>query len=85
MVKLYEVMEKYFSSEEDTWETPKLLFDELNTEFNFTLDPCCSNVTAKCSNFYTKLKIGNLKEYFVIHLTENNKLKFGLKNVTMNF
>lgn len=34
-------MEKYlFSSNSDQWATPKYIFDELNKEFDFTLDPC---------------------------------------------
>ena len=42
------------SSEDMTWETPQDFFDELNKEFNFTLDPCATVKTAKCSKFYTK-------------------------------
>ena len=42
-------MEKaMFSSQRDDWETPQDLFDKLNAEFNFTLDPCASNDNAKC-------------------------------------
>ena len=29
-----------YSSKSDEWSTPKELFDELNEEFGFTLDPC---------------------------------------------
>lgn len=43
----------HFSSEDQTWETPKDFYDKLNKEFNFTLDPCCSELTAKCDNYYT--------------------------------
>ena len=35
------------------WETPQDLFDELNREFNFTLDPCATVENAKCEKFYT--------------------------------
>lgn len=42
------------SSEDMTWETPQDFFDELNKEFNFTLDPCATPETAKCKKFYTK-------------------------------
>jgi len=28
-------------------------FNKLNTEFNFTLDPCATAENAKCSKFYT--------------------------------
>ena len=30
-----------FSSEKQTWETPQDFYDKLNSEFHFTLDPCC--------------------------------------------
>lgn len=43
-----------FSSNSDEWATPQAFFDELDREFHFTLDPCCTKETAKCSNFYTK-------------------------------
>ncbi|MFH1997813.1 MAG: DNA N-6-adenine-methyltransferase [Patescibacteria group bacterium] len=42
------------SSEDMTWETPQDFFDELNKEFNFTLDPCATIETAKCKKFYMK-------------------------------
>lgn len=32
-----------FSSDKDYWETPQSLFDELNAEFNFTLDAAGAN------------------------------------------
>lgn len=37
-----------------TWETPQDFFDKLNSEFNFTLDPCATPKTAKCKKYYTK-------------------------------
>lgn len=42
----------------DKWETPVKLFQDLNNEFNFTLDPCCETETAKCNKFYTDLEDG---------------------------
>ena len=42
-----------FSSVRLDWATPQNVFDELDYEFNFTLDPCCSKKTAKCKKFYT--------------------------------
>ena len=44
----------HFSSQRLDWSTPQGVFDELNEEFNFTLDPCASDETAKCSKYYTK-------------------------------
>lgn len=42
-----------FSSKEDTWTTPQWFFDELNREFEFTLDPCCLQDTRKCDKYFT--------------------------------
>ena len=40
------------------WETPQYLFDELNKEFEFTLDPCCTHENAKCEKHYTREEDG---------------------------
>jgi phage N-6-adenine-methyltransferase len=42
-----------FSSASDEWATPQKLFDELNAEFEFTLDSCATSENAKCKKFYT--------------------------------
>lgn len=42
------------SSKTNEWETPQELFDELNREFGFTLDPCATHANAKCKRYYTK-------------------------------
>lgn len=42
-----------FSSSTDEWATPQWLFDKLNDEFHFTLDPCALPINAKCAKFYT--------------------------------
>lgn len=42
-----------FSSSKDDWETPQNLFDRLNDEFHFTLDPASSDYNAKCANHFT--------------------------------
>lgn len=41
------------SSNSNEWYTPKVLYEELNKEFNFTLDPCATKQSAKCEKFYT--------------------------------
>lgn len=51
------------SSEDMTWETPQDFFDELNKEFNFTLDPCATKETAKCKKYYTKETDGLSKDW----------------------
>jgi site-specific DNA-methyltransferase (adenine-specific) len=43
-----------YSSRSEEWETPKELFDELNLQFHFTLDPCSTDENAKCKKHYTK-------------------------------
>lgn len=42
-----------FSSRSEEWSTPQNLFDELNAEFHFTLDPCATKDNAKCAKYYT--------------------------------
>ena len=40
------------------WGTPQELYDELNKEFNFTLDVCASKWNAKNKNYYTEEQDG---------------------------
>ena len=42
-----------FSHEDNSWCTPKDFFDNLNKEFNFTLDPCCTEKSALCKKYFT--------------------------------
>lgn len=42
-----------FSSNTDLWETPHEFFEELNDEFNFTIDVCALPENAKCAQYYT--------------------------------
>ncbi len=42
-----------FSQKSDVWATPQWLFDALDREFGFTLDPCSDGTNAKCAKFYT--------------------------------
>ena len=53
----------FFSSERDDWETPPEIFEPLNEEFQFTLDPCCYPYTAKCKKFFTKEDDGLSKDW----------------------
>lgn len=43
----------HFSSNTNEWATPQDFYDSLDKEFKFTLDPCCTKHTAKCSKFFT--------------------------------
>lgn len=40
------------------WATPQPLFDALDAEFHFTLDPCATAENAKCEKYYTKEQDG---------------------------
>ncbi|MFY8264452.1 DNA N-6-adenine-methyltransferase [Clostridium perfringens] len=42
-----------FSSKDQTWETPKELFNKLDNAFNFKLDVCAVPETAKCEKYFT--------------------------------
>lgn len=52
-----------FSTGKDDWETPQELFDALNEEFGFTLDPCSSDSNAKCKRHYTPRENGLLQNW----------------------
>ena len=56
-------MKIHFSSKTDEWETPQDLFDRLNAEFHFTLDPCATKENTKCKKFYTKEDDGLSKDW----------------------
>lgn len=47
-------MQVHFSSQSNEWATPQEFFDELNAEFNFTLDAAASPANAKCASFFTQ-------------------------------
>lgn len=47
-----------FSSESTEYGTPQDLFDELNREFYFNLDPAATFKNKKCSHFYTEEQDG---------------------------
>ncbi|MBU5440402.1 phage N-6-adenine-methyltransferase, partial [Tissierella sp. MSJ-40] len=50
-----------FSSKTNEWSTPQEFFNELDKEFNFTLDPCATKENAKCNKYYT-IKENGLKQ-----------------------
>ena len=72
-----------FSSKSDLWSTPQDFFDELNEEFNFTLDPCATKDNAKCSKYFT-IKEDGLKQDWQGHTVFCNppygrKIKYWVK------
>lgn len=42
-----------FSSNDMSWETPIDLFEKLDKVYNFTIDVCAVEETAKCKNYYS--------------------------------
>ncbi len=51
------------SSKSNEWVTPQHLFNELNKEFKFTLDPCSTNENKKCKKYYTLQEDGLSKSW----------------------
>jgi phage N-6-adenine-methyltransferase len=52
-----------FSSKSDMWSTPQEFFNELDKDFNFTLDVCATADNAKCPEFYTPEIDGLLQDW----------------------
>lgn len=52
-----------FSQDTDEWATPQWLFDALDKEFGFTLDPCSDGSNARCPKFYSVRDSGLLKDW----------------------
>ena len=51
------------SSECDEWETPAGIFENLDREFHFTLDPCATPENCKCLMYFTKEQNGLEKSW----------------------
>ena len=47
----------------EEWETPQWLFNKLDAEFHFTLDPCATDLNCKCEKHYTKEDDGLSKDW----------------------
>jgi len=45
------------------WATPPEVFDPLNEEFRFTLDPCATAENAKCARFFTEQDNGLIQDW----------------------
>lgn len=45
------------------WETPPEVFDPLEREFKFTLDPCATEKTAKCARFFNESDNGLIQDW----------------------
>ena len=54
--------ELMFSSKNQAWDTPQNIYDALDDEFDFTLDPCCTTENCKCPDgFYYDDGVDGLK------------------------
>lgn len=73
------------SSNSSEWATPQELFNELDKEFNFTLDPCSTHENAKCKLHYTKKEDGLKKSWGGIEYSATlrmvEKLESGLRKL----
>lgn len=79
------VSKALFSSNSDEWSTPQDIYEALDNEFNFNLDPCSSDNNCKCEKHFTIEDDGLSQnwggtESFVILLTQI--LRLGLKRLT---
>ena len=52
-----------FSSASIEWATPQEVYDKLNDEFHFTLDPCALPSNAKCAKYYTPNEDGLMQDW----------------------
>lgn len=52
-----------FSNKSDEWSTPQNLYNELDAEFHFNLDPCANEENHKCENYYSKSDDGLIREW----------------------
>lgn len=53
------------TSKSNEWETPQDLYDKLDEEFHFNLDPCSTDKNHKCKNYFTIKDDGLSKYWFV--------------------
>ena len=53
----------HFKSESIDWGTPQDLYNELDEEYGFTLDPCATPWNTKCDKYYTKEDDGLSKSW----------------------
>lgn len=56
-----------FTNNSDEWDTPEALFQALDDEFHFNLDPCSSDANAKCEAHYTAEDDGLQQDWGGVH------------------
>ena len=47
-------MNVHYSSKSNEWDTPQPFFNKLNEHYQFTLDPCATESSAKCAKYFTE-------------------------------
>lgn len=52
-----------FSSNSDEWSTPVDIYNDLDKEFNFTLDPCSTKENHKAQKYFTAEDNGLLQNW----------------------
>lgn len=52
------------TSTTDDWATPKQFFADLNQRYQFTLDPCASDMNYKCRKYFTVKEDGLQQEWW---------------------
>lgn len=52
-----------YASNSDEWSTPQDIYDALDEEFHFTLDPCATDENHKCDLYYTQSSNGLLQNW----------------------
>ena len=52
-----------FSQASDEWSTPQDVYDKLDAEFHFTLDPCSTEQNHKCALYYTQAEDGLAQDW----------------------
>ncbi len=57
------INDSWYTSSTDEWATPQKVFDELNDEFGFTLDPCASVYNHKTDVYYDMEADGLAKDW----------------------
>lgn len=58
-----EDMKVHYSSKSNEWDTPQGFYNRLNEHYNFTLDPCATDYSAKCEKYYTEKDDGLSKSW----------------------
>lgn len=56
-------LQVHFSSASDEWPTPAFLFEALDAEFGFTLDPAATAQNARCRSFFTRAEDGLVQDW----------------------